>query len=261
MPDFSVPVSEYMSTPALTVGGITPLAQAAKLMREHDVSALAVVSADGALGGLLTFTDLLRAGTRRTEADREGNLLDFPANATVSGAMTVDVEAVDASTSCARAAEIMVKKRFHRLPVTRDGALVGILSPFDLMRLIVDQELQTPIADLMSTPLVTLDVEETIGTATERLDSARVSGLVVTEGEWLVGLFTQREALEARTINRDTPVESVMTPAFAALESGTPVCRAAANALALGARRLVVMHDGRPVGIVSSLDVAKVVAS
>lgn len=76
-----------------------------------------------------------------------------------------------------------------------------------------------------------------------------------------VELFTQREALEARAFDRDTPVESVMTPAFAALGAGTPVCRAAANALALGARRLMVMENGRPVGIMSGLDVAQAVAA
>lgn len=258
MADFSAPVSDYMSTPVLTIGVLTPLRSVAELMRENDVSSLAVVSADATLDGIVTYTDLLRVGTHHADG---GSLLSFPESATVSDAMSLDVAAVDGSMSCAEAAAIMVKKRYHRLVVNRGGDLVGVLSPFDLMRLIVDQGVETPISTYMSKPLITISVEEPISVATQKLEQSRVSTLIVVEGEWLVGLFTQREALQSRRFDKETSVESVMTPAFVALETGTPIHRAAANALTLGARRVVAMSQGRPEGILSGLDMARAVAA
>ncbi len=257
MADFSAPVSDYMSTPLLTVGVLTPLGAAATVMRDNDVSSVVGVSAAGEVSGLLTFSDLLRVGTRRPS---EGELLSFPEQATVSDAMSTGVKVVEAGATCAEAAAIMVQNRFHRLVVNRDGEGVGVLSPFDLMKLIVHEGLETSISKFMSAPLVTIEVDATVSAATERLDQSRVSGLVVLEGEWLVGLFTQREALESRHYDRKTAVESVMTPAFIALESGTAMHRAAASALALGARRVVATVQGRPEGMLSGIDFARAVA-
>jgi hypothetical protein len=46
-----------------------------------------------------------------------------------------------------------------------------------------------------------------------RLEKAHVIGRVVVEDDWPVGLFTQREALDARDRERNTPVEEVMSAA------------------------------------------------
>jgi CBS domain-containing protein len=96
--------------------------------------------------------------------------------------------------------------------------------------------------------------------AAERLEKARVTGLVVVDGDWPVGIFTQVEALESRELPRQTPVEEALNPAVLVLDEHTPVFRAAAQAAAMEARRVVVTSDGTPVGIVTGLDFAGIVA-
>jgi CBS domain-containing protein len=53
---------------------------------------------------------------------------------TVDEVMTRDVITVDEGASLDAAAEIMLTRRIRRLPVARDGKLVGILTRADLLR-------------------------------------------------------------------------------------------------------------------------------
>jgi len=96
--------------------------------------------------------------------------------------------------------------------------------------------------------------------AAERLEKARVTGLVVVDDEWPVGIFTQVEALESRELPRETLMEEVMNPAILVLDEETPVYRAAAQASVMQARRVVTTRNGNAVGIVTGLDFAKIVS-
>lgn len=260
MAEFNVPVSDYMNHPVLTVDASTPLNDVSAIMGENDVSALIVVSAEGRVEGLVTHTDLLRLGTHDAQAHQDPRLLSFPQGSTVRDAMSTEVESVTPQTSLAEAAAIMAKKRFHRLVVLESGKLCGVLSPFDLMRALVHRRQSRPVSEFMSSPLISVQVDLPIADATDRFERAHVSGLVVLEGEYLVGLFTQREAIAAQKHDRDTPVEAVMSPALVVVDQGVAMHRACWMALNQGARRIVTTDNGRPVGILSGIDIAKAVA-
>ncbi|MFC2077170.1 CBS domain-containing protein, partial [candidate division KSB1 bacterium] len=58
----------------------------------------------------------------------------------VEGVMSRKVMTVDEDADCAEAFRLMSEKRFHRLPVVRDGKLVGIISSMDACRLLSDPE-------------------------------------------------------------------------------------------------------------------------
>jgi CBS domain-containing protein len=99
--------------------------------------------------------------------------------------------------------------------------------------------------------------------ATGQLARAHVHGLVVQDGDRPVGLFTHREALSAfrqAALPRAVPVEELMSYAVIRLEEDTPVHRAAAYALAMDVRRILVMSGDRVAGIVSALDLISTLA-
>ena len=106
----------------------------------------------------------------------------------------------------------------------------------------------------MSTPVLSVQYDETVGQAIDLFRNAHVSGLVVQEGEWPVGLFTQREALEARVMLPTTPVEEVMTASLVCLQHDTPLHRAAALAIATRARRVLALDGRHVVGLLTGLD-------
>jgi CBS domain-containing protein len=183
---------------------------------------------------------------------------NLPAKA-IATQMTRDVETITPRTLLAEAAGLMRNKRIHRLFVTEDGKLVGVLSTMDLMRAIVDKQMRHPVGDYMSSPVFTIRDKEPLSEAMKRLDRGHASGLIVVENGWPVGIFSKRQALEARDSRRSVAVGEVMSPRILVLPPSTSLYRAAAQALALGVRR-VVIHDGRESkGILSGLDFAEAV--
>ena len=85
-------------------------------------------------------------------------------------------------------------------------------------------------------------------------------GVVVLEEEWPVGVFTQSEALAAAHLDPSTPVEEVMSCALLCLPIGMPIHRAAAFAVETRARRVLAVEARDLRGILSGLDMARVVA-
>lgn len=137
---------DVMVRDVVTVHPDTDVADAIKLLAEHDVSALPVIGADGALVGLLSEADLIHRIEIGTETRRAGWLESLTAASTlaaefakshgkkVSEIMTEDVISVSEETPLADIATLFEKKRIKRVPVVRDGQLVGIVSRSNLIQ-------------------------------------------------------------------------------------------------------------------------------
>ncbi|TVP49501.1 MAG: CBS domain-containing protein [Gemmatimonadales bacterium] len=260
MSTFQVPVSLYMTTPVVTVNANASLGQAHARMEEHGISSLVVRDPDsGAMVGLISRDNLLRvgrmeAGTRPSDATL--TLPDRP----ISAEMSHDVATVAPDAHLSAAAALMVRDRTHRVPVVVDGECVGIVTTRDLMRALEEKRGNHQVSEFMSHPVFTVRAEEPVSLAVERLERARVTGLVVVENDWPVGIFTQVEALESRDVPRNTAVEDVMSPRILALRPDTLLHRAAAQAAATRVRRVIVQDGDRLAGILTGLDFARAVS-
>jgi CBS domain-containing protein len=113
----------------------------------------------------------------------------------------------------------------------------------------------------MSTPVVTVGIDLPLAQAIDQLDRDHVSGLVVTEHDWPVGVFSQEDALAARDLPPDAELGAAYDPSLVCLPRETPIPRAAALAARMGARRIVVSHRRDFVGVVTGLDFAGAVAT
>jgi predicted transcriptional regulator len=223
---------------------------------ELGISSLAVVSDEGKLVGVISQTDLIRVGRRQAGSRGKAALLTLPKKK-VSRRMATEVVTVGSQEPLSVAAKKMVESRFHRIFVVDSAGLVGVLSTKDVMLAIRDKRVNHPISQWMSSPVFTIRHSEPISLATERLAKARITGLVVVEDDSPVGLFTHREALEARDEPRDLPVEEAMSAAMLALAVDTPLHRAAAQAAELNVRRIVAMKGPKMEGILSGIDFAR----
>ncbi len=139
---------DVMSTRIVTVGPGHNVRHAAQIMLEHAVSGLPVVGDEGKLAGMLTEGDLMRrmelggVPLRSAEmaANRTGDAIwSYVRNHSwrVEDVMSKDVIAVTEDTPLYRIAEIMEQNSCKRVPVLRDGMLVGLVSRADLLRAIV----------------------------------------------------------------------------------------------------------------------------
>lgn len=123
-----------------------PLARAAELMLRHRISGLPVLDASNRLVGILTEGDLLRRSELGTERRRPRwlELLVSPGKLSeeyvqshgrrVADVMTSDPITIGQDTSIE---EIVLRMNDHgikRLPVLKDGTVVGIVSRADILR-------------------------------------------------------------------------------------------------------------------------------
>ncbi len=139
-------VAEIMTHPALAIDPEAPLLQAIRLMTGRKVSGLPVVGQDGRIVGILTEGDLLRRAETDTAGEPGGWLKGFflPGRTArqyvlthgrrVREVMVTDVISVTEDTPLADAVELMQRHHVRRLPVVRDGRLLGIVSRADVVR-------------------------------------------------------------------------------------------------------------------------------
>ena len=117
---------DHMSRDLLTVGAELPLAEVAERMVERSVGAVLVLDGDR-LAGILTERDVLRAVARGIRDD-----------AVVRDWMTTDPDTIEPDETIQHAATLMMHGGFRHLPVTEGGAVVGILSIRDLVRIALE---------------------------------------------------------------------------------------------------------------------------
>jgi acetoin utilization protein AcuB len=115
-------VIERMTTTPVTIAGNLTVTQALEVIERRNVHHLPVLNDRGALVGIITERDLLRA---------KGNEL-------VDNLMERRVITVTEYTPLENAARIMADHKIGSLPVMRDGKLVGIITQTDLFKVFLE---------------------------------------------------------------------------------------------------------------------------
>ena len=106
--------------------------------------------------------------------------------------------------------------------------------------------------------LVTAAASMTVSKAARLMQERRVGAIMVVEGEQLVGMFTERDAL-FRVVAKErdgqtTPLAEVMTRNPRTIHPDKPFAHALEMMHEGGFRHVPVVENGRPVGIVSVRD-------
>jgi CBS domain-containing protein len=116
--------------------------EAAELLVNTGVSAMTVVDDDGTVVGIVSEADLIG----KPGFDLAQRMIDDTAagpdrlkRLTVAEVMTRDVITVDEKQSLDEVADVMIKRGVKRLPVMRDGAIVGVVSRVDLLKGMISQ--------------------------------------------------------------------------------------------------------------------------
>ncbi len=146
---------DIMSRDPVTVAPTLTVKDAARLMVEHSIGALPVMS-EGVLVGLVTEGDLIMQDVKvefptyihlldgfiwyPPAADRFETELKKAVAATVEQVMTPDPVTVEADAAVEEVATLMVDRGVSRVPVMESGRLVGIVSKSDIVRSLVAEE-------------------------------------------------------------------------------------------------------------------------
>ena len=140
---------DIMTTDIVTVPPDLPTEALATLMAERHISGAPVVDADGRLVGLVTDGDLIRRLSAKEDkpASFFAALLGYNAQQATSYArahgrrvrdlMSTNLATVPEDATVEEVAHILETKRIRRVPVVRDGQLVGVVSRADLLRAVM----------------------------------------------------------------------------------------------------------------------------
>lgn len=125
-------VGQLMTRDPLTIDEDAPVLDAAELMDTFDVTGLPVTDEDGAVVGVVSQTDLVRAASTR-------HLWAGWPRFRVRHLMTAPAITVREETALDEAARLMERERIHRLVVVgADGRTpVGVISLTDFVRVLV----------------------------------------------------------------------------------------------------------------------------
>ncbi len=146
-------VRQVMTTDVLTFSGDDTVETAARALTERRLGGAPVVDAEGRLLGLLEDDDLIVQDSRLhfpTVISVLGGYLQLPSSlsrfesdlrkavgATVSDVMDADPPTCAEDDTLETVATVMHDRGVSRLPVVRDGRVVGIVSRGDIVRAIV----------------------------------------------------------------------------------------------------------------------------
>lgn len=143
--------ASIMSRKVVVARPTDTVAKVARMLSENAISAVPVCSETGALLGMVSEGDLMRpfidsSLKRRARwltlladgTDLSPEFLDYVRldSHRVEELMTREVITATEGTPITELAELLVKHRIKRLPIVRDGKLVGIVSRADVIRAI-----------------------------------------------------------------------------------------------------------------------------
>ena len=117
----TVKISELMAKRVITAAPHHTIEHVRGMMERNRIHAVPVVGTNGEPVGIVTTADL----SRRVKNESP-----------VSRIMSEDVTVVPAYNDAIVAARIMRKRRIHHVVVTHEKQVIGIISSFDLLKLV-----------------------------------------------------------------------------------------------------------------------------
>lgn len=166
-------VGDVMTREVISVGPQASYAEVRAAMLKHDIGALPVVAADGALLGMVTEADLIAKEAFRTTRPsrvralfsrvrgRDASWLLKAQGRVAADLMTAQVATAGPEDELHAVARMMLQRKHKRLPVVAGGRIVGIVAPLDLLRPFdrSDDELTGEIERVLTDPAMPGDIE------------------------------------------------------------------------------------------------------
>ena len=118
----------------------------------------------------------------------------------------------------------------------------------------------TTVGEFMTTRLVTMDGNDTLTAAAQEMRDSAIGDVVVTEGDNVVGIITDRDiTVRGVAENLDpntTPLNQITSKHVVTVSQYDDAVAAADLMRRYAVRRLPVIDDGRLVGLISMGDLA-----
>jgi CBS domain-containing protein len=129
---------DVMQSDILTVTPETPVLDIHRMFVQEEIHGAPVVDDDGVVCGVVSTLDLLRIVRDEFEPSVGDDDL------TARDAMSRELVSVPSTATVAEIAKVMRSQRIHRVLVIDNKELLGVITTFDLLQVLISQ---TPLAN------------------------------------------------------------------------------------------------------------------
>ncbi|MCL7394410.1 MAG: CBS domain-containing protein [Thaumarchaeota archaeon] len=259
-------VKDVMRREVYLVEGNDPVSRAIGIMREHNAPLVIVVDKleNGRILGAITERMIMRA--------------TYNPDAMKAKTVAARIPRISSSASVAEAARLMLENHVLALPVEEDGKIIGVIAVEDVVQAMGDEFFsKIRVGDVMSRELVSIGPRDTVGQAIALMREHGISRLPVVDGGKLVGVVTIHDIIikviqprqrvtrgeyageKLRTLSHQ--VKDIMTTDVIVARPDEPLSTAMRRMLEADVSCLIVVHDGRPVGILTRTDILAPIAA
>jgi CBS domain-containing protein len=259
-------VKDVMRREVYLVEGNDPVSRAIGIMREHNAPLVIVVDKleNGRILGAITERMIMRA--------------TYNPDAMKAKTVAARIPRISSSASVAEAARLMLENHVLALPVEEDGKIIGVIAVEDVVHAMGDEFFsKIRVGDVMSRELVSIGPRDTVGQAIALMREHGISRLPVVDGGKLVGVVTIHDIIikviqprqrvtrgeyageKLRTLSHQ--VKDIMTTDVIVARPDEPLSTAMRRMLEADVSCLIVVHDGRPVGILTRTDILAPIAA
>ena len=188
------PVKSIMAQKTVSVPSTAKVSNAIKLMKKHNVGGLPVVDEENHVLAIITERDVTPMFAGKIS---RAKVADF---------MSKKVVTASPAASILEAEKMMIEHGFRRLPLVSDTKLVGIVTVMDILKFFgsghvfehlrsgaLIQVLQTPIKEIATRDVATIEAEAEVGEAARMMQKKNVGALPVVKNGSLVGIITERD--------------------------------------------------------------------
>jgi acetoin utilization protein AcuB len=138
--DFTAPIATYMTRKLIAVAPTDKLAHVKAIFDEHRIHHLPVVHYT-TLVGIISKTDLhhFMRGILTSDNDKliEQSRLEYY---TAGDIMTTGIATLSSNERINVALQVFLENLFHAIPVVDNGELVGMLTTFDIVKALSDED-------------------------------------------------------------------------------------------------------------------------
>lgn len=186
--------------------------------------------------------------------------------------MTSEVRTISPEASLADAYRVLREHTLSSLPVVEGGRAIGVVSRTDLLRVgqvEARESLRAPllrfpgkkVGEIMHADPVCVGPDDEVSTAAALLVSRHIHRVLVVRGGKLAGVFSTRDAMSAVVAARvKAPIGDYMSTPVLAVESTASLDQATEKLAEANVSGLVVLEDGRPVGLFTQVEALQAAA-
>ena len=124
--------------------------------------------------------------------------------------MKTDIIELDGTVSIQDAASKMTNAKVGSVIVTSEGKHVGILTEKDFISIAAEgRPLFTAISEVMSSPIISIDSEETVWEAAELMKEKNIHKIPVQENDKIVGILTATDLVKICSLGSDSEMRRI----------------------------------------------------